>query len=79
LTMQLQTPLREIPAKLAKYKMQLSKDGTELTYAFDSHDDSSGVPQVLKALDDAGVALKDLATSQSSLEDIFVSLVSTRS
>ena len=79
LTMQLQTPLSEIPAKLAKYAMHLGKDGTELTYAFDSHDENSGVPQVLKALDDAGVALKDLATSQSSLEDIFVSLVSTRS
>ena len=79
LTMQLQTPLSEIPAKLVKYGMHLGKDGTELTYAFDSHDENSGVPQVLKALDDAGVALKDLATSQSSLEDIFVSLVSTRS
>jgi ABC-2 type transport system ATP-binding protein len=78
LTMQLQAPLAEIPAKLAKYKMQLGKDGTELSYSFDSHDESSGIPQLLKALDDAGIALKDLATTQSSLEDIFVSLVSTR-
>ena len=55
--------------------MTLSEDGNKLSYAFDSHDEHSGIPTVLKAVDDAGLILKDLATSESSLEDIFVSLV----
>ena len=75
LTLVLGAPIEKIPAKLAKFDMSLSEDGTKLTYAFDSHDEHSGIPTVLKAVDDAGLQLKDLATSESSLEDIFVSLV----
>jgi ABC-2 type transport system ATP-binding protein len=80
LKVQLQDKLDEVPAVLAKsHGLTLSANGLELIYSFDSHDEDSGIPAVLKALDKAGIAFKDLQTSQSSLEDIFVNLVSTRS
>jgi len=80
LKVQLQDKLEAIPAALVKsHGLSLSASGLELTYSFDSHDEDSGIPAVLKALDKAGIAFKDLQTSQSSLEEIFVSLVSTRS
>jgi ABC-2 type transport system ATP-binding protein len=78
LTVQLQEPLKAVPKALARYKLVRSEDGLKLTYSFDSHDEDSGIPTVLKAIDEAGIAIKDLATKQSSLEEIFVSLVSTR-
>jgi ABC-2 type transport system ATP-binding protein len=78
LTLQLADPLKSIPRALSKYKLVKSEDGLKLTYSFDSHDEHSGIPAVLKAVDEAGIAIKDLATKQSSLEEIFVSLVSKR-
>ena len=78
LTVQLAEPLKAVPKALAKFKLVRSEDGLKLTYSFDSHDEDSGIPTVLKAIDEAGIVFKDLATKQSSLEEIFVSLVSTR-
>jgi ABC-2 type transport system ATP-binding protein len=78
LTLQLAEPLEAVPPALSKYKLQKSDDGLKLTYSFDSHDEHSGIPAVLKAIDEAGIVIKDLATKQSSLEEIFVSLVSKR-
>ena len=78
LTVQLAEPLKAVPKALAKFKLVRSDDGLKLTYSFDSHDEDSGIPTVLKAIDEAGIVFKDLATKQSSLEEIFVSLVSTR-
>lgn len=75
LTLNLQDPLAEVPPALAQWNLALNADGSELSYAFDSNAEKTGVPSLLRALSDAGIAFKDLNTRQSSLEDIFVSLV----
>ena len=75
LTLNLQEPLAAIPAELAEWAPTLNDDGNELEYVFDSNLEKTGVPSLLRKLSDLGIAFKDLHTSQSSLEDIFVSLV----
>jgi ABC-2 type transport system ATP-binding protein len=75
LTLNLADPLAEIPRALGAFDVSLQADGHELLYVFDAHADETGVPELLKAMSDAGLAFKDLHTRQSSLEDIFVSLV----
>jgi len=75
LTLNLQDPLETVPPELAEWKVTLSPDGHELEYVFDSNVEKTGVPSLLRKLSDLGIAFKDLNTSQSSLEDIFVSLV----
>ena len=75
LTLNLQEPLAAIPAELAEWSPTLKADGHELEYVFDSNLEKTGVPSLLRKLSDLGIAFKDLHTSQSSLEDIFVSLV----
>ena len=75
LTLNLQEPLAAIPAGLAEWSPTLKADGAELEYVFDSNLEKTGVPSLLRRLSDLGIAFKDLHTSQSSLEDIFVSLV----
>jgi ABC-2 type transport system ATP-binding protein len=76
LTLHLQHPLERIPAELAGHRLELSSDRSELIYTYDTKGgDRAGIAALLKSLDDAGVSFKDLQTSQSSLEDIFVSLV----
>src|SRR3982751_6760515 len=78
LPLQLYDPLHEIPAALSPYRLELSGNGSELTYTYDAEGDHSGIASLLEALDAAGIRFRDLQTSQSSLEDIFVSLVSDR-
>jgi ABC-2 type transport system ATP-binding protein len=75
LTLQLQRPLHSIPPELQHWPLTLRTGGTELQLSFDVHDDSTGIPALLRKLSDIGLAYKDLNTRQSSLEDIFVSLV----
>ncbi len=75
LTLQLESAIERIPAGLADYRLALSTDGGELTYTYDSHDEPGRIITLLKDLADTGVVFKDLHTTQSSLEDIFVSLV----
>jgi len=75
LTLQLHEPLNEIPASLSRYALERSADGSELTYTYDADGDRTRIADLLQQLDDAGVRFKDLQTTQSSLEDIFVSLV----
>ena len=75
LWLQLQQPLRQLPAELAGYALELSSDGSELTYTYDTQDTRVGIVDVLRHLGDAGIRFKDLRTTQSSLEDIFVNLV----
>ena len=75
LTLNLQEPLAAIPAELAEWSPTLKDDGNELEYVFDSNLEKTGVPSLLRKLSDLGITFKDLHTSQSSLEDIFVSLV----
>jgi ABC-2 type transport system ATP-binding protein len=75
LTLNLQEPLAAVPPELAEWSPTLKDDGNELEYVFDSNLEKTGVPSLLRKLSDLGIAFKDLHTSQSSLEDIFVSLV----
>jgi ABC-2 type transport system ATP-binding protein len=75
LTLQLQQPLAQLPPALAGQALALSADGTELTYTYDAQGARIGIAELLKDLADAGIPFKDLHTTQSSLEDIFVSLV----
>ncbi|OOG60238.1 ABC transporter ATP-binding protein [Rhodanobacter sp. C03] len=78
LTLQLQTPLEELPETLGDYQLELSADGSTLIYTFDAQGDRTGIAGLLRRLGEAGIDFKDLQTSQSSLEDIFVSLVRER-
>jgi ABC-2 type transport system ATP-binding protein len=75
LTLELAQPLQQVPAVLAAHHLQLTANGRELTYTYDAKDEHGGIAALLQALEAAGIAFKDLKTSQSSLEDIFVSLV----
>ena len=78
LTLHLQAPLEHIPASLAANNLALAGNGGDLIYTYDSKSARAGIATLLKDLDDAGVAFKDLQTTQSSLEDIFVNLVKDR-
>jgi ABC-2 type transport system ATP-binding protein len=78
LTLHLQSPLDGLPAALAGYPLELSDDGAELTYTFDSQSEQTGIAGLMRQLNALGVDFKDLQTSESSLEDIFVSLVRAR-
>ena len=78
LTLQLQNPLHDIPAALAGYALELSADGDQLVYTFDAQGERTGIDTLLRRLGEAGIDFKDLKTSQSSLEDIFVDLVRER-
>ncbi len=78
LTLQLQTPLTAVPAALSAYGLELAADGHELIYTFDAQAEETGIAELLRRLGEQGVDFKDLHTSQSSLEDIFVSLVHAR-
>ena len=75
LSLQLAVPMREIPPTLASYGLELSADGTELTYSYDSQSERGMIASLLETLNQLGIAFHDLNTSQRSLEDIFVSLV----
>jgi ABC-2 type transport system ATP-binding protein len=78
LKLQLAEPLKEIPPALADYQLELSEDGGEITYTYDTKAERTGIATLMKALSDAGVRFKDLQTHQSSLEEIFVDLVKGR-
>lgn len=75
LTLQLQTPLAVIPPELQELPLALASEGHELIYTFDAQSENTGIAELLKQLDQYGIDFKDLNSSQSSLEDIFVNLV----
>jgi ABC-2 type transport system ATP-binding protein len=78
LTLHLQEPMAAIPAGLREWGLKLKNGGSELEYTFDGNAERADIPSLLKRMSDLGIRFKDLNTSQSSLEDIFVSLVSDR-
>ena len=78
LTLQLHDRLEEIPGDLAGYGLELGADDTELIYTYDTQIERAGIAALLTDLNRAGIKFKDLQTKQSSLEDIFVSLVEER-
>ncbi|MEJ7815040.1 MAG: ABC transporter ATP-binding protein, partial [Rubrobacter sp.] len=78
LTLQLHGKLDTVPDELAGYGLELVADGTELIYTYDSQAERMNIADLLADLDEAGVTFEDLQTKQSSLEEIFVSLVKER-
>jgi ABC-2 type transport system ATP-binding protein len=75
LTLQLESPLAQVPVSLTGYGLDVAKGGAELIYTYEGEGGRTDIIALLKALDDAGIRFKDLHTTQSSLEDIFVSLL----
>jgi len=75
LTLRLLQPLAAVPPALSDWPLVLKSDGRELEYAFDAHEEHTGIPELLHRLSALGIEFGDLETRQSSLEDIFVSLV----
>ncbi len=75
LTLQLQHPLERIPDTLSEFSLELSAEGDVLTYSFDVQSEKTGIAPLLKQLGEHGIGFKDLHSSESSLEDIFVNLV----
>ncbi|MGR8981000.1 MAG: ABC transporter ATP-binding protein [Gammaproteobacteria bacterium] len=75
LTLTLRQPMTSIPAGLSAWSLELADDGNALVYSFDSQEDETGIAELLRALGDHGIEFKDLRSSESSLEDIFVSMV----
>jgi ABC-2 type transport system ATP-binding protein len=78
LTLNLLKPLAAIPLELSDWRLVLKAGGCELEYTFNGNEERTGIPTLIKRLSDLGIGFKDLNTRQSSLEDIFVSLVSDR-
>jgi ABC-2 type transport system ATP-binding protein len=78
LTLELPAPLKAVPEGLNGYTLELAAAGNQLIYSFDAQAQETGIPGLLRKLSELGVEFKDLHTEQSSLEDIFVNLVSTR-
>lgn len=79
LKLHLQNPLAAIPTELAKLPLELSVNGNELVFTFDAQSEKTGIAGLLRQLNEHGIDFKDLQSSQSSLEEIFVSLVQERS
>ena len=77
LKLHLQGRIEAIPPQLASYNLELSEAGSELTYHYDTKGERTGITSLLSDLRAAGIRFYDLDTTQSSLEDIFVSLVRT--
>ncbi len=75
LKLHLQGKIEAVPAALAPYKLELSDEGSELTYNYDTKGERTGITSLLNDLGVAGIKFNDLNTTQSSLEEIFVSLV----
>jgi ABC-2 type transport system ATP-binding protein len=75
LTLELAAPMTAVPAALSDFALALSPDGQELTYRYDTKAERTGITRLLQALADSGIRFRDLRTSQSSLEQIFVELV----
>jgi ABC-2 type transport system ATP-binding protein len=78
LALHLQQPLGAIPASLAGYDLMIADNGNELVYTYDTQGERTGITRLLHDLGEAGVRFNDLQTTQSSLEEIFVSLVSKK-
>jgi ABC-2 type transport system ATP-binding protein len=79
LNLHLLKPLPAVPATLAAHNLTLTDDGNELVFTYDTQSERTGVTALLSDLAAAGIGFRDLHTTQSSLEDIFVGLVSAKS
>lgn len=75
LILHLQDPIQHIPDDINGYPLELSEDGEELVYTFDSQSDHTGIATLIRRLNENGINFRDIHSSESSLEEIFVSLV----
>ncbi len=75
LTIKFKSPITKIPRSLSNYKLEISQDRLSLIYAYDTKASRTGITRLMRDIADTGFVLEDLETSQSSLEDIFVSLI----
>lgn len=73
--LELRAPLAALPESLSRYALELSDDGNQLTYTYDNQSDRPGVASLIRDLETAGIQFRDLDTKNSSLEEIFVSLL----
>ena len=78
LIIELKEPIQHLPESMLSYALELSPDGQQLTYTYDTQSNSTGITALLQAMHGAGLSMKDLNTTQSSLQDIFVNLVRAR-
>jgi ABC-2 type transport system ATP-binding protein len=78
LILRLAHPLASLPPELAEFALVLGKTGEDLAYTYDAHEEMTGIPALLQRLGELGIAYRDLETRQTSLEEIFVSLVGAR-
>ena len=78
LLIELRQAVDSVPAALSDYNLEVSDDGSHLVYTYDTHSERTGITPLLQDLHEAGLLLKDLRSSQSSLEEIFVNLVSAK-
>ena len=78
LTVELRDPVQSLPDSLSHFDLELSAGGCHITYTYDIQSDRTGITDLLQKIRSEGLALKDLNTTQSSLEDIFVDLVNTK-
>ena len=75
LIIELKEPVDKVPESMSSYELALSENGQELIYTYDTHGSKTGITALLQDLHNAGLSMKDLNTTQSSLQDIFVNLV----
>lgn len=78
LKLYLQNPISSIPFELDGLDLELSTDGSELVYTFDVHGEETGIASLLRRLNEHGIDYRDIHSSESSLEEIFVSLVTEK-
>jgi ABC-2 type transport system ATP-binding protein len=78
LVVELESTITEVPEVLAPWILELSADGSHLTYTYDPHNPQTGIDGLLQAINEAGMVIKDVNTTKTSLEEIFVSLVKTK-
>ena len=75
LAIQLQNPVQELPQALAEFELEIADDGNQLVFTFDTQREHTGIAELLRSLNQQGIEFKDLHSSESSLEEIFVNLV----
>uniref|UniRef100_UPI003D0A89B4 ATP-binding protein DrrA1-3 family domain-containing protein n=1 Tax=Amphritea sp. TaxID=1872502 RepID=UPI003D0A89B4 len=75
LSIRLQQPVSEVPEALAEFSLQLDADGDTVSYRYDSRQEGDSIARLLRKLTEQGLEIRDLNSSESSLEEIFVSLV----
>ena len=76
LHIQLSEPLKELPGQLVQHGVELSADGEQITYTYDTHAERTGITSLLSTLSEVNISFTDISTDQKSLESIFVDLVS---